>query len=518
MRKLTVNAAAAGARPIPKAERIYLGPFEVYREFAVDGTTVTLQRETLSIMNGPQRIALIETRSVGTDKYPAQQIRFQYTNHIGSASLELDDQAQILTYEEFYPFGSSSYQATGGQSEVAKRYRYTGKELDGENGFYYHGARYCAPWLGRWINCDPGGTDTSGPNLYAYANGNPVIYNDPSGMEAKKHKPSHHSTHSKRDKKAAPAAPPPGPSKLDVLIDELIAILKKDIADNKKALAEAKAAVAKAAEAPKEAPDNPPALTTTTTTNGSQAMFPVEPPNKRATDIGGKATLQFAAPTHEGAEGFFNANVTGEFHQYVPLPSPKLVLSFGSLISATGGTPKDQSQFSVQGQAFLGGVLWNSKAAPGESPKAGAGGGVYFSLAAGSQGTSVNGTLAVDIGYKDPTNHFSNAVLNINGTKYVSGSGTSSLGVVAGAQLQYGRPWGVLPEVGFTHNFDAHGSWSPLAAVAFSGTGPDHGHTSVWSLELGVTANVAGGHLQSVGGFATLGYGFRLADKPADKK
>ena len=28
-----------------------------------------------------------------------------------------------------------------------KRYRYTGKERDTENGFYYHGARYCAPWL-----------------------------------------------------------------------------------------------------------------------------------------------------------------------------------------------------------------------------------------------------------------------------------------------------------------------------------------------------------------------------------
>jgi RHS repeat-associated protein len=272
VRKLTVNAAAAGAKPIPKAERIYLGPFEVYREFAVDGTTVTLQRETLSIMNGPQRIALIETRSIGTDKYPAQQIRFQYTNHIGSASLELDDQAQILTYEEFYPFGSSSYQATGSQSEVPKRYRYTGKELDGENGFYYHGARYCAPWLGRWINCDPGGTDTSGPNLYAYANGNPVIYNDLSGMEAKKHKPSYHSTYSKPDKKvalAAPAVPPLGPSKLDVLINELIAILKKDIANKGKALAEAKASIAKAAIILKEALNNPLALSTPTTINGS---------------------------------------------------------------------------------------------------------------------------------------------------------------------------------------------------------------------------------------------------------
>jgi hypothetical protein len=44
----------------------------------------------------------------------------------------------------------------------------------------------------------------------------------------------------------------------------LIAILKKDIADNNKALAEVKVEEAKKAEAPKEAPDNPPAFTTTT--------------------------------------------------------------------------------------------------------------------------------------------------------------------------------------------------------------------------------------------------------------
>ncbi len=35
-----------------------------------------------------------------------------------------------------------------------KRYRYTGKERDEENGFTYHGARYYAPWLGRWISFD----------------------------------------------------------------------------------------------------------------------------------------------------------------------------------------------------------------------------------------------------------------------------------------------------------------------------------------------------------------------------
>jgi hypothetical protein len=41
------------------------------------------------------------------------------------------------------------------QTETSKRYRYTGKERDEESGLYYHGARYYAPWLGRWTAIDP---------------------------------------------------------------------------------------------------------------------------------------------------------------------------------------------------------------------------------------------------------------------------------------------------------------------------------------------------------------------------
>ena len=80
-----------------------------------------------------------------------QLIRYQFGNHLGSASLELDDQAQIISYEEYYPYGSTSYQAVRSQTEVSlKRYRYTGKERDEESGFNYQRARYYAPWLGRW--------------------------------------------------------------------------------------------------------------------------------------------------------------------------------------------------------------------------------------------------------------------------------------------------------------------------------------------------------------------------------
>lgn len=155
VRKVTERQAPSGQTPTRLKERIYLGGFEVYREYAGDGQTITLEREALHLMDGQQRIALVETRTAGSDPAPAQLIRYQLGNHLGSASLELDDTAQIISYEEYYPYGSTSFQAVRSQTETPKRYRYTGKERDEESGLYYHGARYYAPWLGRWTSCDP---------------------------------------------------------------------------------------------------------------------------------------------------------------------------------------------------------------------------------------------------------------------------------------------------------------------------------------------------------------------------
>jgi len=50
---------------------------------------------------------------------------------------------------------------------------------------YYHGARYYAPWLGRWTQVDPADPEY-GLNLYQYVSGNPTILIDPSGNEGKK--------------------------------------------------------------------------------------------------------------------------------------------------------------------------------------------------------------------------------------------------------------------------------------------------------------------------------------------
>src|SRR5258708_33902300 len=102
---------------------------------------MTLKRDTLHVMEDKQRIALVETET----NTGSQLIRYQFGNHIGSACLELDDGAAVISYEEYTPYGSTSYQAGDKNIKAAaKRYRYTGKERGGERGLYYHGARHTA--------------------------------------------------------------------------------------------------------------------------------------------------------------------------------------------------------------------------------------------------------------------------------------------------------------------------------------------------------------------------------------
>jgi RHS repeat-associated protein len=169
-----------------RKERVYIGAFEVYREYDGSGSVVTLERESLHVLDGSQRIVLVETETVDGGEAmpaPASLQRYQVGNHLGSASLELAEDGRLISYEEFHPFGTSSFQAGRSAAETSlKRYRHTGKERDEENGFYYHGARYCAPWLARWVSTDPQGM-VDGPNLYVYARNSPLVYADPTGTQ-----------------------------------------------------------------------------------------------------------------------------------------------------------------------------------------------------------------------------------------------------------------------------------------------------------------------------------------------
>ena len=123
----------------------------------------------------------ILSKSSENNTQPPHQTRYQLNSHLQSNTLELDDKAQTLSYEHYYPYGGTAIIAGKDKTQVQqKRYRYTGKERDDSSGLYYYGARYLAPWLTRWISPDATGV-VDGLNLYVYVDNNPLKYIDPTG-------------------------------------------------------------------------------------------------------------------------------------------------------------------------------------------------------------------------------------------------------------------------------------------------------------------------------------------------
>lgn len=163
-------------------ETIYLGGVEI--RLSRRGETVTEERHCLRVMDDTTCVAVRNRWTVGTPPEGAidPQVRYQLDNHLGSATMEVDDGGHLIGYEEYFPYGGTAFVAGRSLAEVKlKHYRYSGKERDASTGLYYYGLRYYAPWLGRWMSCDPAGT-IDGLNLFAFVQGNPINFLDVGGM------------------------------------------------------------------------------------------------------------------------------------------------------------------------------------------------------------------------------------------------------------------------------------------------------------------------------------------------
>ena len=179
VRKVTECQTASGSTTKLKYEHVYLGSYEQY--ICHFGSNKGLIRDTISVLDGGHRYVMFEVRNAVNDGTAKELTRYRLDNHQGSACLELDEQAIVLSYEEYHPYGTTAYQAKNKAIKAAaKRYRYTGMERDEETGLNYHSARYYITWLGRWISCDPIGI-CGGMNLYCYCGNEPVNMLDMTG-------------------------------------------------------------------------------------------------------------------------------------------------------------------------------------------------------------------------------------------------------------------------------------------------------------------------------------------------
>jgi RHS repeat-associated protein len=125
---------------------------------------------TKYIISGTQIIAQIS--AAGTYYY--------HSDHLGSSSIITNASGSKAEDIFYYPYGET--QTNSGSVNV--KYKYTGKEFDGEDGLYYYGARYYDPKLARFISADtivPLPFYPISLNRYAYAYNNPIILKDLDG-------------------------------------------------------------------------------------------------------------------------------------------------------------------------------------------------------------------------------------------------------------------------------------------------------------------------------------------------
>jgi RHS repeat-associated protein len=129
------------------------------------------------VMDNQQRVAMLRSGDIHP-KEASPNVQYTLGDHLGSSQVVVDETGSWINREEYTAFGETSF---GGFAK--KRYRYTGKERDEESGYYYHGARYYAPWLCRWASTDPEGMK-DGVSAYVYVKNNPLILVDKNGKEA----------------------------------------------------------------------------------------------------------------------------------------------------------------------------------------------------------------------------------------------------------------------------------------------------------------------------------------------
>lgn len=170
-------------------ETIYLGGFEIFRRWNSSGTILKEQINSLHIHDDTTRVCLIEQKykisgnQISLDPSKTHK-RFQLNNHLGSSCIEMTENRMLISYEEYHPYGTSSYSSQSRELNYRrKRYRYSGKEKDESTGLYYYGARYYMAWLGRWMSADPGEL-VDGWNIYLFVLNNPLSKLDVKGFKS----------------------------------------------------------------------------------------------------------------------------------------------------------------------------------------------------------------------------------------------------------------------------------------------------------------------------------------------
>ena len=122
------------------------------------------------VLNGKHLAKVVQQDLDSAEAY------FCHTDMLGSIRAITDSSGEVAARFEYEPFGLV---ATSTGPLASGAHRFTGKPEDGAIGFYYFGARYYDPEVGRFTSRDP---IYHGANWYSYCSSNPLASCDRNGL------------------------------------------------------------------------------------------------------------------------------------------------------------------------------------------------------------------------------------------------------------------------------------------------------------------------------------------------
>ncbi len=159
---LAVNGAPAGSKLDANAKySAYVSPY-----YVENGSGTKSGAFSKHYYAGSDRIA----SKTADDAY------FYFTDHLGSTTHITGRSGDVAQYAAYTPYGSLFREYRSVQP-----YKFNGKELDQETGYYYYGARYYDPTTTLWLGTDPLKHKYPDIGAYVYCAGNPVKYVDLDG-------------------------------------------------------------------------------------------------------------------------------------------------------------------------------------------------------------------------------------------------------------------------------------------------------------------------------------------------
>lgn len=108
-------------------------------------------------------------------------IYYYHPDHLGTSTALTDFNGNAYQFFLNLPFGETMAQQLG-SNYYNTPFKFNGKELDEETGFYYFSSRYYDPKISIWLSVDPLAETYNKRNPYEYCFSNPINLIDPTGM------------------------------------------------------------------------------------------------------------------------------------------------------------------------------------------------------------------------------------------------------------------------------------------------------------------------------------------------